>query len=137
MEEIKPTEGRTVYSPPSRPSKPATIDSPSQPAKDLSPQFVSPKGSIDAESGVFVTEVRDTGTGKVAFQYPPQKVVAAYAHSRETESETESETEKVQLAPKALEQSNASEGKAESNPKVESSTMEDAVTDGTTGQEQG
>ena len=129
MEEIKPTEGRTVFTPPLRPSKPATTDSPSQPAKDLSPQFVSPKGSIDSESGVFVTEVRDTGTGKVAFQYPPKKVVAAYAHPRETEE--------VQLSPKAIEQSNASGGKAESNPKVESSTVADAVTDDTTGQEQG
>ena len=51
--------------------------------------------------------------------------------------ETERETEKVQLAPKALEQSNASGGKAESNPKGEPSTVADAVTDGTTGQEQG
>ena len=133
MEEIKPTEGRTVYTPPSRPSKLSKTDNPSQPTKDVSPQFVSPKGSIDAESGVFVTEVRDTGTGKVAFQYPPKKVVDAYAHPRETERETE----KVQLAPKALEQSNASGGKAESNPKVEPSTVADAVTDGTTGQEQG
>ena len=133
MEEIKPTGGRTVHMPPSRPSKPPKTDNPSQPIKDVSPQFVSPKGSIDAESGVFVTEIRDTGTGKVAFQYPPQKVVAAYAHSRETESETE----EVQLAPKALEQSNASGGKAESNPKVEPSTVADAVTDDTTGQEQG
>ena len=133
MEEIKPTEGRAVYTPPSRFSKPPKTDNPSQPTKDVSPQFVSPRGSIDAESGVFVTEVRDTGTGKVAFQYPPKKVVAAYAHSRETERETE----KVQLAPKALEQSNTCGGKAESNPKVESSTVADAVTDSTTGQEQG
>ena len=129
MEEIKPTEGRAVYTSPLRPSKPATTDSSSQPAKDLSPQFVSPKGSIDPESGVFVTEVRDTGTGKVAFQYPPKKVVDAYAHPRETE--------KGQHTPKAPEQSNASGGKAESNPKVEYSTVADAVTDGTTGQEQG
>ena len=129
MEEIKPTEGRTVYTPPSRPSKLSKTDNPSQPTKDVSPQFVSPKGSIDPESGVFVTEVRDTGTGKVAFQYPPKKVVAAYAHPRETE--------KVQLSPKAIEQSNASGGKAESNPKVEPSTVADAVTDDTTGQEQG
>ena len=129
MEEIKPTEGRIVFTPPLRPSKPATTDSPSQPAKDLSPQFVSPKGSIDPETGIFVSEVRDTGTGKVAFQYPPKKVVDAYAHPRETE--------KVQHTPKALEQSNASGGKAESNPKAEPSTVADAVTDGTTGQEQG
>ena len=124
MEEIKPTEGRTVYTPPSRPSKPATTDSSSQQAKDVSPQFVSPKGSIDAESGVFVTEVRDTGTGKVAFQYPPERVVAAYADTRETE----------QVQQEAPEQPNASGGKAESNPKGEPSTVADAVTDDTTGQ---
>ena len=127
MEEIKPTEGRTVFAPPSKPSKPAKTDNPSQPTKDVSPQFVSPKGSIDAESGVFVTEVRDTGTGKVAFQYPPERVVAAYTDTRETE----------QVQQEAPEQPNASGGKAESNPKVESSTVADAVTDGTTGQEQG
>ena len=130
MEEIKPTEGRMVYTPTSRPSKPPETDNPSQSTKDVSPQFVSPKGNIDPESGIFVTEVRDTGTGKVAFQYPPKKVVAAYASS----GATERETEKVQLAPKALEQSNASGGKAESNPKGEPSTVADAVTDDTTGQ---
>ena len=124
MEEIKPTESRADYTPSLRPAKPATTDNPSQPAKDLSPQFVSPKGSIDAESGVFVTEIRDTGTGKVAFQYPPKKVVDAYGHSRETE----------QVQQEAPEQSNASGGKAESNPKVEPSTVADAVTDDTTGQ---
>ena len=124
MEEIKPTGGRTVHMPSSRPSKPPKTDNPSQPTKDVSPQFVSPKGSIDPESGVFVTEVRDTGTGKVAFQYPPKKVVDAYGHSRETE----------QVQQEASEQSNASGGKAESNPKVEPSTVADAVTDDTTGQ---
>ena len=127
MEQIKPVEGQVVYTPPSRSSSPASAVSASQSAKGVTPQFVSPKGSIDAESGVFVTEIRDTGTGKVAFQYPPKKVVDAYGHSRETE----------QVQQEAPEQSNASGGKAESNPKVESSTMEDAVTDGTTGQEQG
>jgi hypothetical protein len=124
MEEIKPTEGRTDYTPPSKPSKPATTDSSLKSTKDVSPQFVSPRGSIDAESGVFVTEIRDTGTGKVAFQYPPQKVVAAYARSHETE----------QVQQEAPEQSNASGGKAESNPKVGPSTVADAVTDDTTGQ---
>ena len=124
MEEIKPTEGRTVYTPPSRPSKPPEIDNSSQPTKDVSPQFVSPKGSIDPKSGVFVTEVRDTGTGKVAFQYPPERVVAAYADTRETE----------QVQQEAPEQPNASGGKAESNPKGEPSTVADAVTDDTTGQ---
>ena len=127
MEEIKPTEGRTVYTPPSRPSKPPKTDNSSQPIKDVSPQFVSPKGSIDPKSGVFVTEVRDTGTGKVAFQYPPERVVAAYADTRETE----------QVQQEAPEQPNASGGKAESNPKGEPSTVADAITDGTTDQEQG
>ncbi len=127
MEQIKPIAGSAVFTPPSRSSEPASTDSgPKSPsAKDVSPQFVSPKGSIDPKSGVFVTEVRDTGTGKVTFQYPSKKAVAAYAQSRKTEQ--------VQKAP---EQSNANEGQAESNPKVGSSASADAVTDGTTGQGQ-
>lgn len=125
MEQIKSIEGRAVYTPPSRSSQPASTDSAPQPAKDVSPQFVSPKGSIDPESGVFVTEVRDTGTGKVSFQYPSKKAVAAYAQSHNTEQ-----------AQKAPEPSSAPEGQAESHPKVESSASADAVTDGTTSQEQ-
>ncbi len=124
MEEIKPIEGRAVYTPPSRSSQPASTDSASQSVKDVSPQFVSPKGNIDPKSGVFVTEVRDTGTGKVSFQYPSKKVVAAYASPNQTEP-----------AQKAPEQSNANEGKAESSQKAESSAVADAITDGTKGQE--
>ncbi len=126
MEQIKPIEGRAVYTPPSRSSQPASTDSASESAKDVSPQFVSPKGNIDPKSGVFVTEVRDTGTGKVSFQYPSKKAVAAYAQSRNTEQ--------AQKAP--AESSNANEGQAESHPKVGSSAAADAVTDGTTGQGQ-
>ena len=125
MEEIKPIEGRAVYTPPSRSStEPATTDSAPKPAKDVSPQFVSPKGSVDPESGIFVTEVRDTGTGKVSFQYPSKKAVAAYASSRQTEQ-----------AQKAPEPSSANEGQAESSQKVKPSAVADAITDGTKGQE--
>ena len=126
MEEIKPIEGRTVYTPPSRSSTgPATTGSASKSVKNVSPQFVSPKGTVDPESGVFVTEVRDTGTGKVSFQYPSKTVVAAYASSQNTEQ-----------TQKAPEQPNANEGsKAESSEKAKSSAVADAVTDGTKGQE--
>ncbi len=126
MEQIKPIEGQVVYTPPSRTSQSASTDRVPQSVKDVSPQFVSPKGSIDPKSGVFVTEVRDTGTGKVTFQYPSKKAVAAYTQSRNTEQ--------AQKAPD--EQSSANEGTAESKPEVESSASADAVTDGTTGQEQ-
>ncbi len=126
MEQIKPIEGRAIYTPPSRSSQPASTDNNApKSAKDVSPQFVSPKGNIDPKSGVFVTEVRDTGTGKVSFQYPSKKAVAAYAQSRNTEQ-----------AQKAPEPSNANEGQVESKPKVESSASADAVTDGTTGRGQ-
>ena len=121
MEQIKATGGRAVYPQPTQPPKPVTADSPSKVSSNASPQFVSPKGSIDPQSGVYVTEVRDTGTGKVNFQYPSKKAVAAYARS--------SQTEQAQQAP---EQSNANEGKTESNQKVESSASAEAVTDGTT-----
>ena len=122
MEQIKPIEGRTVYTPPSRSSNPASTDNAPKSTKDVAPQFISPKGSVDPKSGVFVTEVRDTGTGKVAFQYPSKQAVAAYARSSHPEQE--------QPAP---EQSNANDGKTESNPKVESSASAKAVTDDTTG----
>lgn len=125
MEQIKPIEGRAVYTPPSRSTNPVSTGSETQSVKDVAPQFVSPKGSIDPKSGVFVTEIRDTGTGKVSFQYPSKKAVAAYAQTHNKEQ--------VQKAPV---QSNASEDKTESNPKVESSASADAVTDGTKGQEQ-
>ena len=121
MEQIKPIEGRAVYTPPSRSSNPASTDNAPKSTKDVVPQFISPKGSVDPKSGVFVTEVRDTGTGKVAFQYPSKQAVAAYSRS--------SHTEQAQQAP---EQSNANEGKEESNQKVESSASAEAVTDGTT-----
>ncbi len=128
MEQIKPIEGLAVYTPPSRSSQPASTDKGTpQPVKDVSPQYVSPKGSIDPKSGVFVTEVRDTGTGKVSFQYPSKKAVAAYSQSRDN-------TEQAQNP----EQSSARVGSGEGHPKVESSAAENAVTDGTTdqGQEQ-
>jgi hypothetical protein len=133
MEQIKPVGGRAVYSPPSRSSNQASVANASQSVKNVAPQFVSPKGSIDPQSGVFVTEVRDTGTGQVTFQYPSKKAVAAYART--------SRPEQVQSAPK---QSNANEGSGESQPKVESSApapaptsnsaSADAVTVGATGQ---
>ncbi len=131
MEDIKPIEGRAVYAPPSRPStEPATTGSAPESAKDVSPQFVSPKGNVDPKSGVFVTVVRDTGTGKVSFQYPSKTAVAAYANSRQTEQ-----------AQKAPEQSSANEGskaessQVESSEKAKSSAVADAITDGTKGQE--
>jgi len=84
------------------------------------PQFVSPKGNIDPKTGVFVTEVRDTGTGKVTFQYPSKKAVAAYARSNHAEK-ADSE------APRT----SSGEGQTESKPRVEASASADAVTDGT------
>ena len=132
MEQIKPIEGLAVYTPPSKSSQPASTASAPKSAstKDVSPQFVSPKGSIDPKSGIFVTEVRDTGTGKVAFQYPSKKAVAAYARTHEKD-----QAQQAQQAQQAPEQPNANEGKVESNQKaVESSASEKAVTDGTTGE---
>ena len=128
MEQIKPVEGQTVYTPPSKSSNPASTVGATQSVKNVAPQFVSPKGSIDPQSGVFVTEVRDTGTGQVTFQYPSKKAVAAYTR-----------TQLKEQAPEAPEQSNANEGNGESHPKVESSNSAsaDAVTDGTTGQDEG
>ncbi|MBC8337876.1 MAG: hypothetical protein ISR51_04930 [Rhodospirillales bacterium] len=122
METIKPVEGNVVYSPPSRPSKTSSSGDSTTGIRNVAPQFVSPKGNIDPQTGVFVTEVRDTGTGQVTFQYPSKKAVAAYTRSNQSE--------KADVEPK---QPVHGEGQAqpESKPKVEASPSADAVTDGT------
>jgi len=48
---------------------------------DVRPEFVSPKGVIDAKSGVYVVQFRNAATGNVNFQYPNKKVVAEYVRS--------------------------------------------------------
>lgn len=126
MEQIKPIEGQVVYSPSSRSSKTALTESPPKSVKDVAPQFVSLKGNMDPKTGVYVTEVRDTGTGQVTFQYPSKKAAAAYA--RTGHAEKKDNPEQGQQAP---ERSSASAGNVESKPKVEASASEDAVTDGT------
>ena len=45
------------------------------------PEFVSPKGVIDAKRGVYVVQFRNASTGNVNFQYPNKKVVAEYVRS--------------------------------------------------------
>lgn len=42
------------------------------------PVFVSPKGVVDAASGVFVLQYRNHDTGEVKAQFPSKKVVEAY-----------------------------------------------------------
>ena len=49
--------------------------------KTVRPEFVSPKGVIDAKSGVYVVQFRNSSTGNVNFQYPNKKVVAEYTRS--------------------------------------------------------
>ena len=45
------------------------------------PKFVSPKGNIDPQSGVYVVQFRNAATGNVDFQYPNKKAVAEYTRS--------------------------------------------------------
>ena len=45
------------------------------------PEFVSPKGTIDAKSGVYVVQIRNASTEMLNFQYPNKKVVAEYVRS--------------------------------------------------------
>lgn len=42
------------------------------------PVYVSPKGTIDAESGFYILEYRNQDTGEVKVQFPSRKVVTAY-----------------------------------------------------------
>ncbi len=56
---------------------------PTKTSLDLSerPKFVSPKGNIDPQSGVYVVQFRNASTGNVDFQYPNKKAVAEYTRS--------------------------------------------------------
>ncbi len=133
MEQIKPVESQVVYTPTSKPAGTESSDSAPVAVKDVAPQFVSPKGNIDPKTGVFVTEVRDTGTGQVAFQYPSKKAVAAYARSGQTKDADIAE--KAQKAThKATEEAGVSVEKVEDKAKIGTSALADAVTDGTTDQ---
>ena len=40
--------------------------------------YVTPKGTVDAKSGVYVLQLRNSDTGEVKNQYPSKKVVEAY-----------------------------------------------------------
>ena len=76
MEQIKPVDGMPVYKPSTNSPKEVTEQAV---VKNVAPQFVSVKGNMDPKTGVFVTEVRDGGDGKVSFQYPSKKAAAAYS----------------------------------------------------------
>lgn len=55
------------------------------------PQFVSPKGSVDPQSGVYIVQFRSASTGNVDFQYPNKKVVAEYSRSEKLSVPSSSE----------------------------------------------
>lgn len=42
------------------------------------PVFLSPKGVVDPQSGMYMLQYRDSSTGDVKVQYPSPKVVKAY-----------------------------------------------------------
>lgn len=69
----------TRYKPPSSIATAPTVESSNN--KGSRPEFVSPKGSIDAKSGVYVVQFRNASTGNVDFQYPNKKVVAEYSRA--------------------------------------------------------
>lgn len=81
MEPINTINNNNVirYKPPSSIATTPTVESSYN--KDSRPEFVSPKGSIDAKSGVYVVQFRNASTGNVDFQYPNKKVVAEYSRA--------------------------------------------------------
>ena len=81
MEPINTINNNNVirYKPPSSIATTPTVESSYH--KDSRPEFVSPKGSIDAKSGVYVVQFRNASTGNVDFQYPNKKVVAEYSRA--------------------------------------------------------
>ena len=81
MEPINTINNNNVirYKPPSSIATTPTVGSSNN--KSSRPEFVSPKGSIDAKSGVYVVQFRNASTGNVDFQYPNKKVVAEYSRA--------------------------------------------------------
>jgi len=81
MEPINTINNNNVirYKPPSSIATTPTVESSNN--KGSRPEFVSPKGSIDAKSGVYVVQFRNASTGNVDFQYPNKKVVAEYSRA--------------------------------------------------------
>ncbi len=81
MEPINTINNNNVirYKPPSSIATTPTVESSYN--KDSRPEFVSPKGSIDAKTGVYVVQFRNASTGNVDFQYPNKKVVAEYSRA--------------------------------------------------------
>ena len=69
----------TRYKPPSSIATAPTVESSNH--SGSRPEFVSPKGSIDAKTGVYVVQFRNASTGNVDFQYPNKKVVAEYSRA--------------------------------------------------------
>lgn len=95
MEQIKPVSQQPIQRPPAK--TPVEVPPPQkQSATDASaPQFVSPKGKLDAASGVLVVEIRNTSTGEVAFQYPAKKAASVY-----TDADKASESKPAPQQPK-------------------------------------
>jgi hypothetical protein len=81
MEPINTINNNNVirYKPPSSIATAPTVESSNN--RGNRPEFVSPKGSIDAKTGVYVVQFRNSSTGNVNFQYPNKKVVAEYSRA--------------------------------------------------------
>jgi hypothetical protein len=128
MEQIKPVDGMPVYKPSASSSKEVTEQAI---VKNVAPQFVSVKGNMDPKTGVFVTEVRDGGDGKVSFQYPSKKAAAAYSRPSSDESKDTGTNSKSTTSSLEKEQSaTPSSATGENQQPVEKSASADAVTDG-------
>jgi hypothetical protein len=129
MEQIKPVDGVPVYKPSSNSSEEVIEKAV---VKNVAPQFVSVKGNMDPKTGVFVTEVRDGGDGKVSFQYPSKKAAAAYSRPSSEESMESGASSKSSVATQEEKQSAAPmSATTENKQPVETSASADAVTDGT------
>ena len=109
MEPINTINNNNVirYKPPSSIATAPTVESSNN--RGSRPEFVSPKGSIDAKSGVYVVQFRNSSTGNVNFQYPNKKVVAEYSRadnlvptlevkSQVTSAESRGDTAPVEVA---------------------------------------
>ena len=79
------------------------------------PEFVSPKGTIDAKSGVYVVQIRNASTEMLNFQYPNKKAVAEYARSDKLIPASENKAQELSSATLELSSATASVYSAETH----------------------
>ena len=87
VESISTSSGQALnsYSPPKTDSEPKSEAS--KPKASAAPKFISPSGNIDAKSGTYTVQFRNTDTGEVKSEYPRKTATREYSKPVKQEQE--------------------------------------------------